>query len=68
MVLHPCGEPLGAAFIVAKGTVRGVPDAADLIFADVAEGRDFFAGEEEPGKIPGELEKLLLIELHDRLL
>jgi hypothetical protein len=68
MGAHPFREPLGAAFIVAKGTVGGVPDQAHQVLPHIAEFRDLFARKEEIGMIHGELKKLFLIELHGVLL
>ena len=63
MALHPCGEPLGTAFIVAKWTVGGISHPPHLKLAHVAKFRDFFPGKEVPGVIASDLKKLLLIEL-----
>jgi hypothetical protein len=66
--LHPFREPLGAAFIVAKGAIGGISDPSNVILSHVTEFRDFFSCEEEPGVITRDLEKLFLIELHGVLL
>jgi hypothetical protein len=64
VALHPCGEPLGAAFIVAKGAVGCISDSAHLILPHVAKFRDLFPGKKEIRMLHGDLEKLFLIELH----
>jgi hypothetical protein len=66
--LHPFREPLGAAFIVAKGTVGSIPDAPHLILAHVAKLRDLFSRKKDPGVVPRDFKKRFLIKWHRVLL
>ncbi len=61
---HPFGKPLRAAFVVAEWAVRGISHPSYLLFADVAELRNFFPGKKIPRIIVSDLKQALLVVCH----